>query len=810
MMKRSKGEKFKRGILLYATFLALDLLLFTSCNQKDEATASKPQPQPLGEVCTVAVVAPIGDAATKSRLERTAQWFADNFHEAQQHDSLHVTLKIDWYDELSEDMAALSRRLANDTTVKAVIGPFSNENLALFAPACHKTRKPLIAPTATSEEIVRRYAIPTLLGMNTYEGGFLWTLTETDARCVETMMTLYRSRLGKHPQELGVLPSVACFSPADQYGQTFFDWTPFHAHNLGIRLTRNEQYADGSDLLNCMYNYLRHQNREEEVVSALLSSNLCVVETTRQLCDVVRLRRKMLIEDYRMTESDGDASWDDVSYDKYWELFESFFRTWFAFSNLSEEAIAALDTRDKAMLQGYQGFSPYADPATGFEKAYTEKFGSMPTFAECKFYDALLLAGLASRLLLTLDKRDFAVGDAKNAMNKFFNLCIFIIGGEHEETTNASDAVWHIDAMRNYIGNLRAMTGQKRFCGASGHIVFDAETSMQIAKTTYVHWQLTDGKIYHRTYFGPNGQLEVSPSASWNIFYDEETANKDFSEMAGDVIPAISYPALTEQYAVLVQGSDGSTNYRHLADVLSVYQLLRKGGFDDDHIVLILDKQEAARRGNIIRSSYISDDLMGGTDGLPSAVVDYDNHALTAAEVADILKNVSGNVAGANILLYWSGHGRSQSNGGSNEFEWLGTSGGQGFTADLLRQTASEMLAEGGARKLLVIAEPCYAEATVSSLVGITGALAFVGASTAEQSWGDNWNNEGLYWMSDRFTQNVVKQLTGNPAITYRELFLYCAKHTLGSHVRIVNVEHFGNLYTNSPQEFFVKMKSEK
>lgn len=169
MMKSLKVEKIKRGILFYATFLALYLFLFTSCKQEDETIAS--QPQPHEEECTVAVVAPIGDAATKLRLERTAQWFADNFHEAQQHDSLHVTLKIDWYDELSEDMAALSRRLANDTTVKAVIGPFANENLALFAPACYKTFKPLIAPTATSEEIVRRYAIPSMFGMNTYEGG---------------------------------------------------------------------------------------------------------------------------------------------------------------------------------------------------------------------------------------------------------------------------------------------------------------------------------------------------------------------------------------------------------------------------------------------------------------------------------------------------------------------------------------------------------------------------------------------------------------------------------------------------------------
>lgn len=785
------------------TLIMAVLVLLAACTKDGDTIVYQPQRHWVER--KVAVVAPLGDAATKERLERTAQWFADNFRTAQQHDTLPVTLKIDWYDEQIEDMTALSRRLANDTTVTAVIGPFANENLALFAPACYKTRKPLIAPTATSEEIVRRYAVPSMFGMNTYEGGFLWTLTETDARCVETMMTLYRSWLGKHPQEFGVSPSVACFSPADQYGQTFFDWAPFHAQNLGIRLTRNEQYTDDSDLLNRMNNYLQYQNKEEGVAAALLSSNLCVVETTQQLCDVIHLRRKMLIEDYRMTEADGNAPWNDVSYDRYWELFEGFFRTWFAFSNLSEEAITSLDARDKAMLQGYQGFSPYADPATGFEKVYTEKFGSMPTFAECKFYDALLLAGLSSRLLQTLDKRDFAVGYTQVTMNQLFNYCIFSIGGEHVEATDAGNAVWQVDAMRNYIGSLGQMVALKCFCGASGHIVFDAETCTQKAKTTYVHWQLMDGQINHRTYFSPIGQIVVSPSASWNFVYDEETANKDFSEMAEDIMPTISYPTLTGQYAVLVQGSDGSNNYRHLADVLSVYQLLRKGGFDDDHIVLILDKQEAARHGHVIRYSYISDDLMGGTDGLPSAVVDYDNHVLTAADVADILKNVSGGLAGANILFYWSGHGRSQSSGGSNEFEWLGTPGGQGFTADLLRQTASEMLTEGGARKLLVIAEPCYAEATVSSLDGITGALAIVGASAAEQSWGDNWNSEGLYWMSDRFTQNVVKQLTATPATTYRDLFLYCSQHTLGSHVRIVNAEHFGNLYTDSPQEFFVK-----
>ena len=43
------------------------------------------------------------------------------------------------------------------------------------------------------------------------------------------------------------------------------------------------------------------------------------------------------------------------------------------------------------------------------------------------------------------------------------------------------------------------------------------------------------------------------------------------------------------------------------------------------------------------------------------------------------------------------------------------------------------------------------------------------------------------------------------PDGTYRDLYLYCALHTLGSHVGIYNNVNFGNLYTTGPKDFFVK-----
>ena len=144
---------------LCAVLFTIHCSLFTSCRQEDDRTETVPARHWVQK--TVAVVAPIGDAATKARLERTAGWFLENFREAQMHNTLAIDLKIAWYDELSANLAELSTRLASDSTVVAVIGPFSNEGVAEFAPACMKTQKPLIAPTATSEDVIRRYAVTT-------------------------------------------------------------------------------------------------------------------------------------------------------------------------------------------------------------------------------------------------------------------------------------------------------------------------------------------------------------------------------------------------------------------------------------------------------------------------------------------------------------------------------------------------------------------------------------------------------------------------------------------------------------------------
>ncbi|MBQ4387114.1 MAG: peptidase C13, partial [Prevotella sp.] len=392
---RSKMCDVRCKMLLCAAFFILHSSLFISCRQEDDRTEIVPARHWVKK--TVAVVAPIGDAATKSRLERTADWFLDNFREAQMHDTLAIDLKIAWYDELSADLATLSETLAADSTVIAVIGPFSNEGVAEFAPACMKTQKPLIAPTATSEDVIRRYAVTTS-GQKTNTTPFLWSLTETDVNFAGLLMSGFATESQYRDiqykdfiDELGA-PMCGVFSPDDAYGMTFNYWAPFYAQQDGITLQRNQQYGSTAELLSLLSDY-RPVMRESPL---LRSAIFCAVETAQQMYDVVRANRKAMLDDPELADMLPSTNPDDPANDQFWQLFNASYQTYFAFSGMSEDALTALGPRGTKILQGTEGFSPYADPGTGFELSYKTRFSQLPTFAECKFYDALMLAAFAA------------------------------------------------------------------------------------------------------------------------------------------------------------------------------------------------------------------------------------------------------------------------------------------------------------------------------------------------------------------------------------------------------------------------------
>ena len=782
--------------------ICLSLLLLTGCKQEDDTIVYQQSRRWVEK--TVAVVAPTSaDAATKARFERTALWFLDNLHQAQLHDTLCISLKLEWHDELTEDLAQLGETLAGRDDVMAVIGPFGNDAVATFAPACQQTHKPVIAPTATSEDVIRRFAVGSAGVAN--KEPFLWSLTETDITFCEVLLSMYASYIKSLGHDLDTSMPASLFSPADSYGRTFFDWGPCQAQEMEIPFSHNDQYTDNADLCRRMKDYLAELS-ELPTFGSFNIGSFCVVETTQQLYDIARLRMEWW-------DLDPDEPLEGEGKDEMQQLLEFWGRTYFAFSNLTQEGLDALGKKRTDVLQYYQGFSPYADPTTGFEKSYEVKFGAKPTFAECKFYDALMLAAFAASYAEHIDNLDNPenLENLENqekqglSSNRRFNAAVIAI--TTPQAQQISGPAWNQTSMELYLSALEQ--GQLMdFRGASGDIRFDKETYTSSVHSTYVHWQIKDGKFMHLDYLSSDGSRRTGEAmAAWNWFVENPEAA--FSKLAEDKDVSITYTPLSSRYAVLVQGSHGWNNYRHQADVLNVYQMLKKNGFDDDHIILIIDKALAFDTKNpepgIIRAEDGGKDLMGGSS------IDYDNAAIFPDDISNILLGVKTDQtpvvlpkdAGQNVLLFWSGHGHNRASNGADELAWRYEDNGQGMTAELLRQTISQMQSEGIYRKMLVITEPCFSEAVITPLVGIPGVLAISSAGIYEQSFADNWSSELGVWRCDRFSRNLVTHLTASPTTTYRDLYLFCSQHTLGSHVHIVNSANFGNLYTTGPQEFF-------
>ena len=771
---RSKMADGRWMMWLCAALFTIHCSLFTSCKQEDDVIVYKDSRRWVEK--TVAVVAPLNDPIMKARLERTAEWMLSSLHNAQLHDTLCIDLKLEWYDEYGNDLKSLGERLANRDDLMAVIGPFDSDNVDILAPYCQQTLKPLILPTASSETVIRRFAIS---NTGDSQQPFLWSLTETDVTLSELLMSIYAHYLSMNNGGVGARGSnSALFAPADTYGQTFIEWVPFHADELGIGFCLYEQYANDESLYQDYRQYLNElPGMGVEVAQFVVAQNV------EQIYRLSRLRVEWM-------ETDPD----DPTYDEYLDLLTFWAPVYYACANITEEAIAALGPRGIPLTNGYQGFSPYADPMTGFELSYETRYGTKPTFAECKFYDALLLAAFAASYM----EHRPNVDDLNNAI---IDICT---------TDNLlSGHAWSETGMELYLSTLEQ--GQLfGFKGASGPVQFDSQCYSAALNTTYVHWIFNDGHLYHLDYYSTEGNAQTSKAmALWN--YLVKDAENKFKSLYSKEISAINYPALTDQYAVLVQGSNGWENYRHEADVLNIYQMLKAGGYDDDHIILVSSDDAANASENTDRGAVRTDP--DGANLREGAVIDYKNADLTPADIVNILKGektdrtpvVLPADAGQNVLLFWSGHGRSKATNGIDEMAWRDLPTGQGMTASLLSETLQQMADQKQFRQMLVCLEPCYSANMGKALEGIPGVLAICSAGAYEQSFADSWSNDLNVWMCDRFSRNLVGHVSENPDGTYRDLYLYCAQHTLGSHVGIYNYTNFGNLYTTSPKDFFVK-----
>lgn len=425
--------------------------------------------------------------------------------------------------------------------------------------------------------------------------------------------------------------------------------------------------------------------------------------------------------------------------------------------------------------EGIEGVCFGANPESGFDVSYKTFFGVDPTVGSAQLYDAGMLVAYAIWYQELHPEMTL-----RNSLRKIVDGREFNMGS------------WMGEDMRNVV-NALSRGGEPYVRGASGWLDFDSKVYTNVLSTIYYNYKVYDGRYIILDYNTADGGNRTDATlAGWNW---KATQMQEFG--AGS---SIAYAPLTGHQALIVATSTGWSNYRHQADALAMYQLLKEHGYTDDNIILIVADDIAGNNSNpdqgVIR-------VKPGGDNLYTDVqIDYRLKDLTGSDFCNILAgnvtdktpNVLKGDEGTNLFVFWSGHGTP------GALCWNETA--MGVTGVQLQSALTQLHSNNGYRKLAMFVETCYSGSVLEQCTGFPGMIFYTAANPNETSKADVFNTDLGVWMSNRFTSTLIENLTNKSVISMRDLYNRLFINTVGSHVMVYNAENYGNLYNSSMNEF--------
>lgn len=231
------------------------------------------------------------------------------------------------------------------------------------------------------------------------------------------------------------------------------------------------------------------------------------------------------------------------------------------------------------------------------------------------------------------------------------------------------------------------------------------------------------------------------------------------------------------------------------ADVLGMYQYLKRQGYDDDHIVLIMADDIAYNEKNPLQEVVRRE--IEGNNLYDDVHIDYRLDSLTLDDLRQILTSLPseeypvtlGSSMYDNVLFFWSGHGTQQG------WQWRNTE-----TLDA--ESAKSMFSQMRFRKMLCIIETCYSGAVAEGCTGIPGLLFMTAANPYESSKVDTYDYQLQVYLSNTFTSSILSQFENDPQCCIYDLYLQAFDKTKGSHVMVYNAEDYGSRYLNDIGEY--------
>lgn len=522
----------------------------------------------------------------------------------------------------------------------------------------------------------------------------------------------------------------------DYYGKTFIDWFGFQAKELGLDNKGMFTYSD---------------DNIESVASAAMSSNadfvICIPSDISDIAPMLNARNVMM-------NTNGKAP-----------------RLLFSDTAYGVDALSLLGHA----AEGLEGVAFGANPESGFDISYKTYFGCDPTIGEAQLYDAAMLIGYTAWYQLL------------NPDDSFMNSLRKIVSG-----SDLNMGSWMGEDMRLVVDAL-AKGSFPTVRGASGDMSFDSKVFTNVLNTTYYNYKVYNGRYIILDYnTGVGGNRTDATLAGWNW---KASHMQDFNNS-----DSMTYPEHKGNKALLVASSTGWTNYRHQADVLAIYQLLKLYGYDDNNIILIVEDDIANNQSN--PNPGVISVTPGGNNVYKNVNIDYITSDLDCDDILNILKGVKTDrtpsviesTENDNVFVFWSGHGTPGAICyNDNRYALSGS---------ILSAALQQMAQQRRYRKLLMMVEACFSGSVMDKCAGIPGMLFITAANADETSKADNFNEQLKVWMSNRFTSTFIEQITADRNISMRDLYYRLFINTVGSHVMVFNDDCYGNLYKASMSEF--------
>lgn len=717
------------------------MLLAAGC--RDESDMNGAGKQQVAEF-KVAVILP---AADQARWERTAGWAQKILDEAQSVCDRRVRVRLEWHDENAPDVESYIRDVAASEEYAAIIGPFSPEKATVAAIACGDRQKLLVLPKTGNAEFQRVFA----------SRDYVFNLTQNDIMQAEVMFSLLEdTHVAGYKDYLGLITSD------DEYGDTFRQWFGYLATEKYYETAFVSLIDQDNSVEDALADY--YDESEDKYIRRVLFAPSESNDFIRADKEITRLKE--------LADKEGYVG-------KYMIP-----PTLFCADACVDDRVA------REVKNDYEGVDLAAYPQSGFNASYQAKFGEEPMGGEPQLMDAIYLVYYSLTVMLADEHElfeDMIDSDGRSRRcSPLWKYFVRVVDADSE--TEVGWMPWNARMAFALLEN----GFYPSVSGVSSDFTFDRKYHSAVTTSTYRHWRLHNGKFVTLEYLTADGSdRTVSSIENWT------TQVNVIQDILGKDV-AIDYPEHRDNYAVIVAASKGWGNYRHQADALAMYQLLRNHGYDDDHIILIMEDDIAYNRYN--RSPGVVKVTPDGENLYHDVEKDYRMSDLYPADLSYIftghattrVPRVLTSTANDNVLVFWSGHGDD----GMLDY------GEHELYAESIRNILMQMHDEGKYRKLLFVVEACYAGSVAEMCRGITRTLFITASNNAETSKADMYDNELQVYLSNGFTRAFLTKITERPDVTLRDLFYYVAIQTVGSHACMYNQENFGNVFTSSMGEF--------